>query len=111
MSKRKNKFLTEYQTEVRKVLVDIGGVPHESISMGSLGLACRVWTWNIGEKSKRKGNVLVMADKAQDLGLQVYRIKRYVKELKHFSQETRYDVVFEMEEVNRVAVWCPEEPI
>ncbi len=106
-----NRVLSDYQKYVRDILVEIGGVPYESMNLSSIGPNIKVWIWRIGKKSKRKESVLVMADKAQDLGLQVYRIGESsywdYKSSKR-GKFSRYEIAQELNLVSRVAVWCPE---
>lgn len=103
--------LSKYQSYVRKTLAEIGGIPNGCRNLKGLGPNWKVWIWEIGPRSKKRVNVLVMADKAMEMGLQVYKINKVPINKTKYSWYRRYafSMAEELESVNRVTVWCPEE--
>jgi hypothetical protein len=99
---------SKYQLCVQKELIKISGRPKKIYNMAKMGPLFRVWTWDTGKIAcKDRIALLVLADKARDLGLQVF-LQCVNKRGSFLEAYKNIDPSGPLEEVNRVIVWCPE---
>ena len=102
---------TPYQVEIYNKLAEVAGFCSESQNLRFVGVPIRAFIWNVGKKNRspRRNEILVMADKAMDMGLQVYRMKKIPVSTLVSSEGCKFEITDKNEEVRRIAVWCPEE--
>lgn len=85
-------------------LVEIAGGPNEVHKLNNFGSPITIWIWDIkfGLSNRRtRSQLLVMSDKAQDLGLDFYRMKKVGMR--------KFQLTDKLNEVARVAVWHKEK--
>ncbi len=87
-------------------LGEIAGGPNEVRKLGNFGKTISVWVWDIkspymSNTRRTRQSLLVLSDKAQDLGLEFFRMRKVGNH--------KFEVTDKNELVYRVAIWYKEE--
>lgn len=95
------------QQSIRRELEQIAGRPNYVTDLNNVGVAVRVYVWKVTTKGVRKGDwhrLLVLADKARDLGADVYYLSGRLVGYRWYNRLEPAD----QSDANAVAVWIKD---
>lgn len=105
------KGLTPFQIYVYEELKAIGGEPNYTSDMNFWGINAKVWKWSTmhGGMTDKKVQILILRDKALELGLKAVAMNDDWDRVKPRQAKRKITLDVGNELVNSVSVWVPSE--